>query len=397
MKIKLRYVLIILLALLFLGSFVYKYQERLLLKKLVNSYNERLVQELALIEQSDKVNDETAELFVELLTNEGLSDEEYLQKLQDLQGKTRLVINGDENYIKTLTKNKEIFENLQNKAKLFVGRRGKFARDFIDKQLQYYNNELEMAQRNLTSDYLVLGIFSVMRDREIMNQFQAKTASNPEEDIPYYYADISVLEKYTRSEFSFEKEEEIKRLHPYGYEALERNKEYMESYYSIVKDYVAGDLESAAYKFSRLSEAELNLNIDFERLFDEGERENIELGKKILEVSFSKLNDVKQFKENSLGAYPIVGEINGWKEDLELCQLYQYKYSVVNAITDSYPQASNFDELIVELSRVAPKSDNLDSKFDRNYINYSGNEEEARFVCKDPESNKEFVYTIEKS
>jgi len=396
MKIKLRYILIILLIFLLVGSLVYKYKERLLLIELVNNYNGKLVQELTQIEQSGETSKEAGDLFVEILTNEDLSNDEYFQKLQELQGKTRLVINGDEDYIQTLTKNKVTFEGLRNKAKFFIGKRGKFEKDFIDKQIKYYENEIESAQRNLSRDYLILNIFSVMRDRAIIEIFQDKTVSNPERDIPYYYSEISVLEKYTGSDFAFKDEKNIKKLYSYGYETLHRNKEYMKSYYSVAKDFVAGNYESAVYKYSRLSDAELSLNIDFERLSDEGTSEDIELAKKILEVSFSKINDIKQFKESLLGVYPLFDEVGGWKEDLEMCQLYQYKFSMVNAITKSYPEASTFEELIKELSKVAPKSDVLDNRFNKGVIQFSSNEEEARFICRDSENNREFVFVIEK-
>lgn len=396
MKVKIRYILIVLLFFLLLASFAYKYFEWVTLRNLVANYNAKVVQELTLVEQNDKTNDEVADLYTETITNEQLSDEEYLQKLGELQGKTRLVINGDEHYIQILTKNKEFYENLLSKTKFLLGKRGNFIKVFLYNQIKYYENELEAANRGLISDYLSLDIFTVMRDRAIMTNYQNKVSDNPERDIPYYYSEIAVLEKYTKSDFAFEKAGDVRKLYPYGYEALNRNRDYMGSYYSIIKDFVAGDYDSATYKLSRLNEAELNLNIDFERLFDEGKNENIELAKKIFEADTAKMLEIKRFKEMSLGIYPLLEEVKGWKEDLEMCQLYNYKFSLINAISGSYPKASSVDELILEMSRVAPKSNEIDKSFNKDTIQFSNTDEEAKFVCKDIEENREFIFLIKK-
>lgn len=397
MKIKIRYIFITMLFILVIVLIGYKYYEWTVLTDLVASYNSKIVQELTSIELNEQISQEVSVLYSDTLTNKELSDDDYLQKLGDLQGKTRLVINADENYIQTLTNNKEFYESFLEKTRFLFGKRGDFAKTFLQNQIKYYENEIEAAKAGVTSDYLGLNIFSVMRDRAITTAYQNKVAKNPKEDVQYYYSDIAVLEKYTKKDFTFEKAEDLKKLRPYGYEALDRNREYMKSYYSIIKDYVAGDFDSATYKMSRFNEAGLNLNIDIERVFNEGKSANIELAKKILEATIAKISEIKRFKETSLGSYPLLKEIKGWKEDLEMCQLYQYKFSLVENISDSYPSASNVDELVTELSRVAPKSDEVDRYFNKTTLQFSNTDEEARFTCKDSETNKEFTFTIKKA
>lgn len=397
MKIKLRYILIFFFLLLLIASLSYKYFEWSTLNRIVAIYNRTLVEDLDYIEESDKQITETIDLYVELITEgEELEDEEYFKKQEELQGKTRLVINAIESYSQGITQNKDDFTKLREKSKILFGARGKFAKNFLEDHIQYLDLESKVTKRGIIDSYLLLNIFTLTSDRRAMDSFNEKAIDNPERDFPIYYSEVAVLEKYTRSDFKFKKEEEIKKQNPYGYELLERNKEYMSSFYSIVKDYVAEDYESAGYKVSRLSEAEQNLNIDFERVFNEGREEGEDLSKKILETNFTKIDRIKDFKNISLGSYPFLDEVSGWKEDLEMCQLYEYKFDLVENISGSYPTSKNVETLIMELAKIPPKSDSVDSKFNKGVMFFTNNEEEAKFVCLDTEGNREFTFVIEK-
>jgi hypothetical protein len=375
----------------------YKYFEWTYLKEVQTTYNKKLVQELGLLEQNKNLTNEAADLANAVFSSESeLGSEESTKQMNDLIGKSRLLISNNEGYVQTITNNKDDISKLNDRSKYLFGSRVRFTRSLLNSQINYYENEEESAKMETVYNYLALNIFTILKDRAVLSIFEENIEKDPEKLIPQYYTDIAVLEKYSKNGFSFQDEENIKKYNPYGYESLQHNKDYMSSYFNVTKDFLAGDYESATYKLSRVNDAQLNLNIDFDRLTDEGKNSRTELAKKILENNYKKIKEIKNFKNTSLGYYPIVGNIGSWKDDLELCQLYQYKFEVINSISGSYPNALSVNELIKELSHVSPKDEEVDNLFNKYSIAFTNEEEQAKFVCTDLDSKKNFTFIVQK-
>ena len=121
-----------------------------------------------------------------------------------------------------------------------------------------------------------------------------------------------------------------------------------------------------------------------------------DLAKNTIETVTNKVNAINTFQEEDLGSYPALPKISKWKEDLVLCQLYAYKSQFYNLITGKYPEATNFDELLIKLSQVAPKTDDVDRKFDKSVIKFTNNDKEITFECTDKEDSKTFVFKTPK-
>jgi hypothetical protein len=376
-------------------SIGYKVFEWRNLDKLAELNSKTVPVELSIVEKSDKNYNEAADLFVKLVS-EDLTTEEQLDLLEEIDGKLNLALSNSNEYLKALEENRGSYKKLEFPSKLLLGNRGKFARQFIENQLNYYDVEIEGIKENIISDYLAKNIFAVMKDKIIMMDFDDKASVAPTTNYSRYFADIASLEKYTRSDFKFPKEDEIKELFPYGHEMLDNNREYMSAYYSVVKDYVAGDYESAAYKYSRIEEASLELNVDFDRLFSEGEERENERAKKIIEYVVAKNMAIKEFKKDNLGMYPLLPRVDGWKDDLELCQLYSYKASYYNNVLKKYPEAEDFESLITELAQLAPSTSQIDSDFDKAVVEFTNTDELIQFKCTDGEVSKAYTFTTTK-
>lgn len=391
----LRGTIFLLLILAFLLAIGYKLFEWTTLKTLSQLHRKTEVQELALTEEGVKLSKNVIDLVEKIFLEENVPLEETLGRLDELQGETRLAIDRDENYLNTIKENQARYTKLKLPTTLLVGKRGAFARQLLSSQDDYYKNEIIGAEETIVEDCLFLSMFvTVMKDRFILDDFSAKTEKSPEVNYSKYFDDIAVLEKYTRDDFKFQNEDRIKDLYPYGYEILTKNRRFMGSFYLVAKDYVAGDLESAAYKYSRLKDEWIELSVDLDRLFREGESRTIKRGKAVLDAGINKIKLIKHFKEGEFGAYPLLSNVGGWKEDLIQCQLYEYKSGLYNTLTSKYPEAQTFEELLIELSQVSPKTDVIDDKFDKSVIRFTNDEESIKFECVDKENNRAFIFQI---
>lgn len=391
-----RVLLIIFLLFLFLLGIGYKIIEWNTLKKLSKLNSRTIPQELAIVEKSNKDSEETLNLIVDLFSDENLDFEKQLLLFDEIDGKANFAISHSKEYSNTLEKNKKEYIRLKSASRLLVGKRGSFLRKYLENQIAYYEKEIEGAKESVVGDYLFKNMFSFMEDKAIMIDFDDRASIAPTTNYSKYFSDVATLEKYTRSDFKFPEEDKIKELYPYGYEMLTNNKEYMKAYYSVVKDYVGGNYESAAYKYSRIEETYLELNVDLDRLFSEGEERGNERAKKIIEYVVTKNKAIKDFEKQNLGIYPLLPEVSGWKEDLELCQLYGYKAGYYNRVLKKYPEAEDFENLIVELAQLAPSSSSIDAEFDREVISFTNTDEVMQFDCIDKEADRTYTFTTSK-
>jgi hypothetical protein len=212
---------------------------------------------------------------------------------------------------------------------------------------------------------------------------------------PNYYqlfGDIYSLEKYSRNDFKFEKEDDIKNYYPMGYGHLTRNKDYMGAFYLLAKDYAMDDFEAANYKAKRVSDLELALNTDFEEILNEGAEKGRERYRNIIDYTMRKASLVKEFKRSNISKYPILGNVNNWNEDVEMCQLYAGKTGMFNSVLKEYPKATNIDDLLVELNKLAPITEKYDMNFDKSVATLINEEDKITLTCTDAETNRTLVF-----
>ncbi|KKR87473.1 MAG: hypothetical protein UU34_C0004G0014 [Candidatus Curtissbacteria bacterium GW2011_GWA1_41_11] len=388
-------ILIGLIALILFGV-CYKYLEYTSLRSISDLLASTERQEIGLIEEHGKLSEKAYELFSKILTDEKTSNEEKLKLFVELEGLASQTLNNEENYIKTLESNKQKYEKLSFRTNLLVGKRGSIAKQLLDNQNRYYDNELNSAKDSYVADTMFSQLITIFKDNIALTDYDERAQKTGNDYYAENFIDIASLEKYGRSDFKFKEEDQIKKLYPYGYESLKKYKDYFGSYYAVVKDFVAGDLESAGYKYSRIQETAANLNIDFDKFIEEGDDRKKDLAKNTIETVTNKVNAINTFQEEDLGSYPALPKISKWKEDLVLCQLYAYKSQFYNLITGKYPEATNFDELLIQLSQVAPKTDDVDRKFDKSVIKFTNNDKEITFECTDKEDSKTFVFKTPK-
>lgn len=392
----LRNIILFFLVVIILLGIGYKYLEYSTIKSISDIQVKADREEISLADQQDKLSNKAYDSFVKLFTEEEASLEANLKQFDDLNGLVNQSLNNENNYLKTLETNKNQYQNLETQSKILFGKKGEFVKRFLSHQGTYYDTEIENVRTSLVDDNLFLNLFAVWKDRALMDDYDGKAQKNPETYYSNNFTDIATLEKYTRSDFKFKDEDKIKEFYPYGYDSLNKFKEYMASYYSVIKDYVGGDEESASFKYSRLQETAINLNIDFEKLFFEGKDKSDERSNKIIAAVTEKSKLIKDFKDGNLGKYPLLPTVQKWKEDLLMCQMYAYKTNYYQSITNKYPDATNFDTLLTQLAEVAPKTDAVDSRFDKSTIKYSSSDKKIKFECLDKEDGKTYTFVINK-
>ncbi len=370
----------------------YKFFEWNLLNNISTLQGTAITKELSVLEKSDKLSNSSLEIIGELYSEKTKEDQKMIL-YDDLNGMLSLTIDNDKSYKDIIEKNQKEYSKYKLFSKIIIGERGRIVQNIVKSQLQYYELEIASISDSISNDYLIKNIFLVSKDKEIMTSYDIKVSKSPSKLYSEYFNEIASLEKYTRDDFKFDYEDTIMDKSPYGYETLKNNREYMSSYYSVVKDYVSGDYDSANYKYSKLQEQYLKLNIDMDKLFSENSDFQQERSKKIIELIVKKDLSIKNFKEKSLGIYPFGRFVSGWKEDLELCQIYLVKGGLLSSISGKPISAVTFDEYLKELSQVSPDTSELDAKFDRSVVKYDNSDGKIKYSCKDTESGKEFSYT----
>ena len=296
-----------------------------------------------------------------------LTEDEQLKQFDEIIGKSQLYTDISKNYLNLLKENLSYYKKLEVSSNFLFGERGTFVKDLIKTQINYYQKEIEGTEEGVASNELFVNIYKVLKDFNILVTYDTKGTTN-QKNYSDNFRDLAVLEKYTREDYKFTDEDKIRELLPYGYETLNKYKNYFSSYYEMTKDFVAGDKESAYYKYATFQKDSIELNIDFDKLTNEGEERQINRSKDIISFTLNKVSDIKYFKEEKLGDFPFLKKIEGWKEDLVLCQLYSFKASLYQKIVKKTIKFSNIDELFNELSQVSPKSDDLDKVFNREIL-----------------------------
>lgn len=372
----------------------YKYLEWNFFNNLSLLQATNLPEELSIIERSNEFTRDSISSIKDITSDKKIQ-QDRLKIYDELDGKINLNIDITKTYLNTLKDNSKKYKPFIFVSNLVVGGRGSLARQIVSTQIEYYEKEIQAAEDEIIDGYLLKNIFSLSKDKYIMSMYDKKTSESPKTLSSKYFSEVASLEKYTRNDFEFPEQDSIKEKHPYGYETLHNNKEYIGSYYSIVKDFVTGDYDSAAYKYSKLQDQYLKLNVDMDKLFAENQSMKQDRQRRIIELITSKNVAIKEYKNKNMGKYPLLLNIEGWKEDLEMCQIYDVKGSLLAEISKKPISAKTLDEFMEELAQVGPSTTMIDDKIDREIIKYTNSEDKITYQCLDRDTGKEYTFITE--
>lgn len=394
-RIKLPWLTIVLGIVLLLGA--YKYLEYKTISGLVAKFSNSIVEDFRLESDLEKTDNK---LLPDIMAAFGYPTEEQIQNAKKLkktdneiadEGISAVNIGKEKykQYLNLVREHKGEFVKEEKLSKLLFGRRGEFVRDFLNNQISYYENIELDSQNSLVDMDLILNILTVGKDSNNLSAFLEITTDNYK-NYQKNFQLISSLEKYTRDDFHFINEDEIKRRNAYGSEMLTRNKEYFSVYYQIVKDVVEGDYDSANYKLTKLNILFANFNFDVVQVFGANFDSDLEIYKSITNIALKQAELISFFRSNELGEYPLMNEIDGWKDSLFLCDTFQFRAGIYELITDKFVKSTNLLDLLDELNSAGIQVVKSDRNFDSSLLTITNDDKKLIFTCVDKDSGEKF-------
>lgn len=397
-------------AILILASFLlvgYKYFEFKTLSSLVNLHSESLTKEISTL---DKYEKDTVDFDKDIMFALGVSGAPDTKNKNASKTGTKSQSELSENgisavniekekinqYKKILQENQESYERLKERTRFLIGARSKFSTGLINDQLEYYRMDNRTVSDNLIGLDIISNLLKIYEDWSAINSFTTATG-NVNKNYPKHFKLIASLEKYTRSEHRFVGEDQIKEKNPRGYEMLNRNREYFNIYYLVVKDYVEGDYESGNYKLTKLNSITANFNFDFKEIFSENDDSTKENSKAIARNMLERVRLIKDFERSDLGRYPLVGRVGKWKSDLLLCDSYAFRAGIYKEIANKYITAKNHEDLLKEFSKAGIQVEDVDKQFDSTRLEISEDKDKIVFTCIDSQTGDRYDNTIVKN
>jgi hypothetical protein len=381
------------------ASIGYKYFEWKSLRNLASLYEASLVREFDNINSNYKL---THEFFYseeskekdEIFKNKDASKDELLVRFSEIDGDCRVLKDNMEKALSVLKENKKDFEKFQVRANFLFGKRKNFVKDFITAQLKFYDNEIKDVEDGLIYLSVISNDLNAYKDSTILGFYAKDTGSFLNENaVKDKFRDIASLEKYTRDDFKFDNEDRIKEDYSYAYESLKKQQNYFKSTYLAIKDLVAGDKESAYYKFSRIGAEIADLGtIDRERMEKENQDKNIEIKKNLAQALLKRIQLLKEFEQNGLGTYSGLQTIDDWSMDLSACYLYLYKTDLYKKMKDEYPKkVSSLEDLQKELNQITPDTSDVDNSIPEGTVKVENKDNKLLiFTCKDESRDKTY-------
>lgn len=395
----------VLIVILFSG---YKYFEYKTIKDFVDFQNKAEYQEYKLTEKKGQLSEksypliesfygvgETTSVKKQKKTKDEIFKENY-DLATEIINLNKIDMDMSNEYNSLMKSNLQNYIKYNKKLKLVLSQKSKLLRQYIDSQVIYYDKEIQNSDDNIIAGVFYENYFKVLQDRLILNNLFETFNGKSKKYYAENYNMFSALEKYTRSDFTFFKEDLIKNKRPYGYEWLDKSRKYFAASYELSKEYTYGDEDSYNYKYEKYKTLLADFNIDMNKVFDENSSETQEKAKIILKTVFDRYLIANKLKQNKFNIFPIFGKTNLINSNLTMCQSYDYRYSLYNEITGKYPKSENIDELIKEFDSVNISNKEADAAFDKTSLIFSTSEKQATFECKDSISGENFKYLINK-
>lgn len=394
---KIKTLIVLLGVFLILFGIFYKIYEYNLLNQLIKSDEGNFNNEIALIEENSKEKEkQRVEQEIYKKEKKAKKQDDTIPFFTSIQS---IVVNTDKltEYLKLLEQNSNKFEPIDKKTNLLLGDKRILAKQIVQKTKDYYKNEIKLTQIEIVRENLFLNIFEALYDNTTAYNHLTTKWNLSRDKFTQSLSDISSLEKYSKNDFAFKNEAEIKNYFPYGLEVLNRYKDSLRSYYLISKDYASERDESALYKARKFADTAVELKtVDWDRLGQEQQDKIFETKREISELLSQKITLLDQLSIYKSLLLPLKKNILFPQFNLELCYFYNYKTQIYYGIRLNYPEATSTAELINNLSIIAPKTDKLDEKFDNNSLVLSNTKEKIEFVCEDKQTNKKYYLTIPK-
>jgi hypothetical protein len=366
---------------------------------LANAYNSAWFSELKL---SSGLVQPGVDLYDEISNNKNLNQgkdvDAFVTAVNDTQTKLNIVINGQEGYLDQVGQDKIMFSNLQRGTNLLLGERGDLARRIVGDQLSYYQNEQTGNKSTLAGLYGLTALFTIWKDNVVVKQFSDAVGSSTDASyISKYFSELAPLEKYSSSGFKFEHEDLIKEYYPEFTNKIDNYKRYFASYYAAEKDFSVGNTDTAKLEIQSVIDNWANISIDYSSIFNETNSSILDEEKDTLKKVSDQAVAIKDYKSKKLYKYPLLPDISVWKEDLVLCQMYDFKTGIYHSITSKYPNAKTVAGLISEISTISPKTDNVDNRFDKSAMKFVNSDKKLEFTCIDKYSKTKLNYFITKN
>lgn len=375
---------------------IYKWFEYSSLKKLINTYDNVIKRELTL---TSDINKQEKDAFAKVLDfYKSGSEEAEMQSTayEALTPSFDLYRSLETEYSKLIKDNSDKYERLSLAFKFLIGPKVTKAKQIIKDQSNYYKSEIKGNENVLIESAYFKNLFMIINDMYRINDFDAK-AQNKEETKKKFYL-LASIEKYTRNDFKFFDEENIKNYAPNEYQGLVRYKRYFATYYELIRLVVKDQENSQAVAdlSNKLRQDSSNINIDFQGLFEDKKDSKLEETKKTISIVSDQLKNIYELNEDKSLTYPFVKPLTFTKHYLWHCQLYDFKTGFYNAYKKKYPSAKNVDELLNDLNTLNPKTTDIDKRFDKNVLKLENDEKELRFTCIDKENRDEYVFVLMK-
>lgn len=313
----------------------------------------------------------------------------------DLINLEKIITEANRDYSNLIKNNEQTYNNFDKKFSVLFTPQGRLFKEYIRYQKYYYDDEFKNSINNVISDNFTQNYTQVLQDRLVLANFVRITKGKTKDFISNNFGSISPLEKYTRNDYKFIDEENIKVKKPYGFELLDKNRKYMAAYYELIKEYIYGDTESYKYKYEKFNTISSDFNIDLNKVFSEGETEGIESSKRILENVYGKFLISKKIN-NILNKYSIYGKYGVLSSDLSMCQSYEYRYSLFGNMNGKYPIGNTIDELISEFDGINLSDKEADSLFNKSSLIFTNSKDKAIFECVDQDTKQKYTFSVSK-
>lgn len=399
----LRDLIIFFLVFLFILGIGYKYFEWDTLKKVISVANINQKAELARFEENNLYFNTQAYPKLEYLFSDKIeSSEDYIDAADKLRTEIKITKDMDSIYENMLADNREKLSQLKWRRFFLLGKSREFINNFLTNLILSYDNSLKNAKIDSIDSTFLEDYFLVNRDMEISNDFFKKSPDGFNQALVKYvqtnFPRIGVLEKYSKDDFRFSDEDSYKTNNPYGYEILSKYKDYLKTFYLIMKDVASDDLESASYKSSKLQSHIVALNPDYEKLFGEGNSHKDSIDKNKLISLANIVKSSKDFASKGIKEYPLLGRVGEFNGDLTMCYGYIFKSSgLYYRLKSEYPSATDSKSLVKEIAKIEPNTDFVDSVFDYDVLKVVSNDDKLiKFECLDKSDGRIYKFEISK-
>lgn len=393
----LRILIFIILITCILSLSIYKIYEYRQINSLISTINVTIPEEIKLASEEASLSHTSAKDFADqFFVEKSKEDLDSLDKddiaIDNVQKSFKIYKNKNEEYHDLLHKDSLIFAKLKQDGRFLIGSRRDWYSHLVDGLLSNYKADQSVELNDKTVKAMITQLLTLEKGmvaykRNLLTIDTKNTASISES-----FNLISSLEIYTEQNYAYEGEELVKTSLPYGYDVLNRYREFLKSYYLMSRDMVNGDYESAVYKGSKFITDSTSLTVDWKRFYGQDEQVNQDLRKQQINNSVEVSSMLKEFFDKKYGLYPLISPIKLTALNLYLCDMYSNKTDIFYDVKSELPKSSTFDNLLSDLDTVAPRTTDLDKIFDKGSVVFTNSESELDFTCKDSAVSSSYTF-----